>query len=94
MTTAPDQTSRTSAVPTAETIAPLVAQVFQEILGGDEPVDGESDFFELGGNSMLGARLVARLRQEFDVKVTIRDVFRGRTVDGVAEAVAARTVQG
>lgn len=79
--------------PAAESFAPRVAEVFQEILGGDAPMNGESDFFELGGNSMLGARLVARLRQVFDVKVTIRDVFRGRTVDGVAAAVAARTAQ-
>ncbi|TQF01543.1 acyl carrier protein [Kitasatospora acidiphila] len=91
MNTASDLTSNQ---PTAEMFAPQVAEVFQEVLGGDAPVNGESDFFELGGNSMLGARLVARLRQVFDVKVTIRDVFRARTVDGVAEAVAVRTAQG
>ncbi|MFE5587735.1 phosphopantetheine-binding protein [Kitasatospora sp. NPDC056531] len=91
MSTASDLTSDN---PAAEEFAPRVTEVFQEILGGDAPVRGDSDFFELGGNSILGARLVARLRQVFDVKVTIRDVFRARTVDGVAEAVAVRSARG
>jgi len=67
-----------------------VREIVQEILTAEEPVTATSDFFELGGNSILGARLVARLRQVFGVRVTIRDVFRARTVGGIASAVEER----
>ena len=52
------------------------------------------DFFERGGNSMLAARLVAKLRKEFDVSVSIRDVFRGRTVAAVSQAIRERLGAG
>ena len=68
----------------------LVADAFTEILGGDEPIAAGSDFFLLGGDSILGARLVARLRQLCDVKVTMRDVFRARNVAAIAEAIRQR----
>lgn len=48
------------------------------------------DFFARGGNSMLAARLVAKLRREFGVAVSMTDVFRGRTVAAVSQAVRAR----
>lgn len=67
-----------------------VAAVFAELLGGDEPITADSDFFLMGGNSMLGARLVARLREVCGVRVGVRDVFGGRTVGAIADAVAAK----
>jgi acyl carrier protein len=67
-----------------------IAAVFAELLGNGEPVTAESDFFVMGGNSMLGARLVARLREACGVRVGIRDVFSGRTVTAIAAAVLAK----
>jgi len=67
-----------------------VLDAFRDVLGSDAVVDVHSDFFDLGGNSVLGARLVANLRTSLSVKVTIRDVFKARTVAAVAEVVAER----
>jgi acyl carrier protein len=67
-----------------------VIDAVRKVLAPAEPVTRASDFFELGGNSILGARLVAQLREVFGVKVTIRDIFRARTVELIASAVAAR----
>jgi acyl carrier protein len=67
-----------------------VAELFREILGLDGEPDPDSDFFEAGGNSILGARLVVMLRRTFGVKVTIRDVFRARTVAAVAAVIGER----
>ncbi|GAA2044045.1 hypothetical protein GCM10009839_54400 [Catenulispora yoronensis] len=84
------------------TVEERVAALFDDLLAERAPAGGAAtgfpatgfpaagDFFERGGNSMLAARLVARLRREFDVKVSIRDVFRGRTVAAVAQAVHDR----
>ncbi|WP_083473665.1 MULTISPECIES: acyl carrier protein [unclassified Frankia] len=52
-----------------------------------------SDFFLLGGTSVLGAQLVASLRQALPVKVTIRDLFRARSAGALADVLRARAVQ-
>jgi acyl carrier protein len=72
----------------------IVIDAFREVLRDSaepgESVDSGSDFFELGGNSLLGVRLVARLRQEAGVKVGIRDLFQARTAGALAEVVGRR----
>ncbi|CUU59639.1 Phosphopantetheine attachment site [Parafrankia irregularis] len=52
-----------------------------------------SDFFLLGGTSVLGAQLVASLRQTLPVKVTIRDLFRARSAGALADVLRARAAQ-
>jgi hypothetical protein len=79
-----------------QTVEDRVASLFEALLSERVPTGGAAashpsdDFFERGGNSMLAARLVARLRREFDVDVSVRDVFRGRTVTAVSETVRNR----
>ena len=63
-----------------------LAEVFREVLGLDEAVPTDADFFtELGGNSLRAAQLVTRLRQDDPATpVNVRDVYEGRTVAGLA----------
>ncbi|MGW2178253.1 non-ribosomal peptide synthetase [Streptomyces sp. NPDC001732] len=42
-------------------------------------VSEDSDFFAIGGHSLLAAQLAARLETEFDVTVSITDVLTART---------------
>ena len=70
-----------------------VADLFRQLLDNGGEFSGDSDFFLSGGNSLLGARLVALLRRTFGVKVTIRDVFRARTVGAIAQVVTDRGEQ-
>ncbi|WP_456239147.1 amino acid adenylation domain-containing protein [Rhodococcus artemisiae] len=48
----------------------LVARVFAEILGMEQ-VGIDDDFFDLGGNSLVATRVVARLRDEIGVGVRV-----------------------
>ena len=60
-----------------------VAALFTELLG-QERVDADDNFFALGGHSLLAARLVALVRTNFQVEMTLLDLFDDPTVAGVA----------
>jgi amino acid adenylation domain-containing protein len=66
-----------------EQIAALVASLL-----GQPAVGTEENFFMLGGHSMLGAQLVARIRDLFSVKLTLRQLFAGPTVAALAAEVS------
>jgi acyl carrier protein len=79
------------AVDNATTVEQAVIEAFADILpDGACGVTGDSDFFLLGGNSILGAQLVSRLRAVLPVKVTIRDLFRARTAGALAATLRER----
>jgi acyl carrier protein len=65
-----------------------VLGVFREVLGrGDFGADG--NFFNLGGDSLMAARMVLRLRTASGVDVPLRALFERQTVEGLAEAIDA-----
>ncbi|WP_326696603.1 amino acid adenylation domain-containing protein [Streptomyces sp. NBC_01754] len=73
--------------------AAVVARAWADVLG--VPVrSGGDTFFDAGGHSLGAMRLVARLRADLDRDVRIEDVLRGRTVDGIAAALAAAAPAG
>jgi amino acid adenylation domain-containing protein len=65
--------------PTERCIAKVVARLLDL-----EEVDRNDNFFMLGGHSMLGAQLIARLRREFGVEIDLRSLFDAPTVAGLA----------
>ncbi|MFE2164046.1 non-ribosomal peptide synthase/polyketide synthase [Streptomyces sp. NPDC059447] len=62
--------------------------LFAEVLGLDR-VGVDGSFFELGGDSLLAMRLIARIRSTLDAEITIREVFAGPTVAAMARLVEA-----
>jgi amino acid adenylation domain-containing protein len=55
-----------------------------------ERVGVRDDFFELGGQSILATRLLARVRAELDAEVTVAELLAEPTVEAMARAVAGR----
>jgi len=53
-------------------------------------VDAGENIFLVGGHSMLAMQLVARIKQDFGVRLTLRQVFETPTVAGIAAAVVGR----
>jgi amino acid adenylation domain-containing protein/non-ribosomal peptide synthase protein (TIGR01720 family) len=66
-----------------------LAAVWAEVLGV-ERVGVTDDFFELGGDSILAARTLTRLRDRLGVRLTLRDVFSARCVAELAPLLADR----
>ncbi|WP_097213760.1 MULTISPECIES: non-ribosomal peptide synthase/polyketide synthase [unclassified Rhodococcus (in: high G+C Gram-positive bacteria)] len=60
-----------------------IARVYAELLGA-ERVSVDDSFFELGGNSLLATRLVARVNSALGTSLAIRAVFEHPTVAELA----------
>ncbi|MFE9428493.1 non-ribosomal peptide synthase/polyketide synthase [Kitasatospora sp. NPDC006697] len=61
-----------------------IAAIWAELLGL-EAVGAREDFFELGGDSILAARVLGRLREALGVRLGLRELFTARTVAELAE---------
>jgi amino acid adenylation domain-containing protein len=86
---APDNTAQS-----AETlIAPRtpeetkIAEIWSDVLD-ISPIGVESNFFDLGGHSMLATKVVTRIREAFSLNVPMRVMFDSPTIAGVAAHVA------
>jgi amino acid adenylation domain-containing protein len=69
--------------------ADLEASISAIIAGllGKAAVKPTDNFFMLGGHSMLGVQLVAKLRDTFGVKLTLRQLFSAPTVNALTAEV-------
>ncbi|NUT41604.1 MAG: amino acid adenylation domain-containing protein [Thermoactinospora sp.] len=77
------------AVAAPETAAEeLVHEIWTAVLGR-EGFGVDEDFFDLGGHSMLGTRVVARICSELEIELPVNALFTTRTVRRLAAAVEA-----
>jgi acyl carrier protein len=53
-------------------------------------LDRDSDFFEIGGDSVLAGRVIARVQPHFEVRLQMRDLFSATTPAALAELVLER----
>jgi acyl carrier protein len=63
-----------------------IASIWQELLGIAQ-VGTHDNFFQLGGNSLLGTLLASELRKEFQVQVPLDMLFAAPTVAALAQEV-------
>ena len=71
--------------PTTETETRLAA-IWCEVLGVAE-VGRNASFFNLGGHSLLAARVIAQVREGFQIKPSVRSIFEHPTLSAFASHV-------
>jgi amino acid adenylation domain-containing protein len=83
----PQQAGRTPPPATALQVA--LADLFREVLGASDAtsIGIGDDFFELGGQSLLAIRLLARIRQQVGATVELKDFYREPTIQGLERRV-------
>jgi acyl carrier protein len=71
-------------VPTAA----AVSEIFHRVLGHGG-IDAESDFFGLGGDSLLATRVLSAVAREYGVELTFDDLVLAPTPATLATAIAS-----
>jgi thioesterase domain-containing protein len=69
-----------------DAVEAVLVRIWQEALGLGA-IGVHDDFFDLGGHSLLGVRLLLRLHGEFGVRLSLAALFEAPTVAALAELV-------
>jgi acyl carrier protein len=77
-----DTTGTDPATETQRTVAGIMASLL-----GVQKVYAESNFFDLGGHSLLGTQLIAKVRKAFGIRLPLRKVFEAPTVAQLSDAI-------
>ena len=72
-------------VPLSGALECAVAEAFGEVLGIEEELGADADFFHLGGHSLMAVRLARLLEDRVGVRPGLGTLFRNPTVGRLAE---------
>jgi aryl carrier-like protein len=73
---------------TDERVSDVITTIWTSILSLDE-IRPDDDFFELGGTSMVGNHMLAKVRKETGVRVRVRDLLENPTLAQFTDCVHA-----
>jgi amino acid adenylation domain-containing protein len=74
-------------------IEEVLAAIWAEVLHLDQ-VSVRDHFFELGGHSLLATQVMSRIRQAFEIEISLQKLFESPTIAGLASAIATHQKQG
>ncbi|MFE7183193.1 phosphopantetheine-binding protein [Streptomyces erythrochromogenes] len=69
-----------------ESLVREVSALWGEYLDSRD-VDAGDDFFALGGNSLIGIKIIDRVAQDYGVELSVRDFYLAQTPARVAELI-------
>lgn len=64
-----------------------IATLVREVLGTDQ-IGVDDNFFAVGGNSLLALTLMSKIKERYGATVSLIDVIRNPTPEGLARLVA------
>ncbi|MGE7437201.1 type I polyketide synthase [Kitasatospora sp. NPDC001175] len=76
-------------------VTPLafVLRLFGQALGLDD-IEPDESFFDLGGDSLIGAKLLAEIREAYPVDIKARSLFLTPTAAGIADLIERQLADG
>lgn len=89
-----DEEPARSTVPPSTPTEQAVAEIFGDVLALPE-IGADTNFFDLGGNSLQAMRVVGRINKALAVKISIRMLYGSATVTEIAAGIdATRAARG
>jgi amino acid adenylation domain-containing protein len=76
----------------SDSIEQALAAIWMEILD-TKAVGRNQSFFELGGRSMLAIQVIARIQEQFGIKLAIDDIFHKTTIKELAALIVQMQVE-
>lgn len=83
---APSQQQTTQAVPPRDSLERALVEIWEEVLDV-RPVGVTDRFFDLGGHSLSGARVVARIEQRLGDRLSLTTLFEAQTIERIGEVI-------
>lgn len=80
---APEPQAAPSSAPVS--LVQEISALWAEHIG--QEVGAEDDFFTLGGNSLIGIRIIERVAEDYGVELSVRDFYLAGTPTRVAELI-------
>lgn len=83
-----DEATEGQAAPSSAPVALVkeVSALWGEYLDGRD-VGADDDFFTLGGNSLIGIRIIERVSRDYGVELSVRAFYLAQTPARVAELI-------
>lgn len=78
-------------VPPTNKIEKEISTIWSEMLDIEE-VGVESNFFKIGGHSLLGVKIISRINKTFNAELRLRDIFETPTIREMAFKVDNRVI--
>ena len=69
-----------------------LVELWQQTLHIDR-VGSKDSFFELGGDSVLGAQIISSVQRTFGIKVNIQDAFKAFTIEHIAQLIEQALIE-
>ena len=73
-----------------EGVESRLASIWEDLLGVPD-IGVHDNFFELGGHSLMATRVIARIDNQFGVRLALREMFNAPTIRQLGELIAAQT---
>lgn len=68
--------------------------IFRGCLGYEDELTREDDFFDFGGDSISGTRIVSRIKETMGVNVSVMDLLESQTIGEFMDGVLAKVLKG
>lgn len=89
---AAENTSADPGAAPADGVEGVVARIWRDVLGV-ESIGREDNFFDLGGDSLMAARVAGKLREVFPLTVPVSLVFEAPTIGALAERIETLLIE-